>query len=162
MMKKVILLIVTSFIIASMLTILPLPGWAIWFRPQWIVLVLIYWVIALPNRVGLMTAWVVGLFIDILQGTLLGEHALAMTIVAYITLKFHHQLRVSTLWMQIPAILALLCLFQLIIMLVQGVLGEMNYHWQYSLSLLTSVLLWPWTFVLLHNISVKYRVVRTE
>ena len=62
-----------SIIIALMLTILPLPLWAAWFRPEWLVLVAIYWSIALPHRFNIGVAWLLGLLLDALSGTILGD-----------------------------------------------------------------------------------------
>ena len=70
--------IVGTILIAFMLEILPLPGFIIWFRPAWTLLVLIYWAMALPEVVGVGYAFMVGIFLDVLTGTLLGEHAFAM------------------------------------------------------------------------------------
>ncbi|MEY3661077.1 MAG: hypothetical protein RLZZ169_1903, partial [Pseudomonadota bacterium] len=67
--------IVLSLVFAGVLAVLPLPGWLELWRPDWVALVLVYWVIALPQRVGLLTAWLVGFLVDVLKGTLLGLNA---------------------------------------------------------------------------------------
>ncbi|MGB5178147.1 MAG: rod shape-determining protein MreD, partial [Gammaproteobacteria bacterium] len=92
--------IVFTFIIALLLTVIPLPDWARYMRPDWVGLVLIYWCMALPERVGVATGWFTGLMVDLLTGTLLGQHALSLTVVAYITLKFHLRLRLVPVWQQ--------------------------------------------------------------
>ena len=69
--------IALSFIIALGLAKLPMPDWAELWRPSWVALVLIYWCIAVPERTGVIAGWVVGLLVDVMSGTLLGQHGLA-------------------------------------------------------------------------------------
>lgn len=63
------------------------------FNPDWVLLMLIYWVLAVPERVGVFNAWLVGLIVDALTGRLLGQHALVYALIAYISLRFHKRLR---------------------------------------------------------------------
>ena len=67
-----------SFVVSLMLTALPMPEWASLWRPAWVALVLIYWCMALPARSGVLVGWSVGLLLDVMTGTLLGQHALAL------------------------------------------------------------------------------------
>ena len=83
------LIIFLSFFLALVLTILPVPQWVMVFYPQWLLLVLLYWIIALPHRIGLVVAWCLGILLDGLYGTVLGEHALAFTVIAYIAEKLY-------------------------------------------------------------------------
>src|SRR3990167_4514568 len=91
------IVMVLSLLIAMLLTVLPLPTWANWARPQWVFLVLLFWVMVRPSRVGVGSAFTV----DLLMGTFLGQHALAYSIVSYILIKFHPQLRAFPMWQQI-------------------------------------------------------------
>jgi len=76
-----------SFILAMMLRILPLPmDWFAW-NPDWLALLLIYWTLLAPDRVGIVTAWLVGFFADVLTGRLFGQHALAYAVMAYSNLQ---------------------------------------------------------------------------
>ena len=75
-------------------TIAPMPDWASPFRPDWVALTLIYWTMMLPRTYSIGTAWIVGIVLDVAQGTLLGQHAIALCFVAYIAVKFHLQFRV--------------------------------------------------------------------
>ena len=78
--------ILSSFFVALVLAVLPLPDWLQWGRPEWTALALIYWVIALPHRVGLVTALLLGVAVDALEGATLGQNALALTAVAALSL----------------------------------------------------------------------------
>src|SRR5689334_20324828 len=92
--------ILISLLIALMLMLLPMPAWAAWMRPVWVLMVLIYWTIAVPYRVNTGIAFVMGLLIDLLTGTLLGEHALALTVVIYFVARLHMRLRMYPLIQQ--------------------------------------------------------------
>lgn len=152
------LAIATSFFIAFLLTILPLPTWAMWFRPPWVLLVMMYWVLTLPHRFNLVVAWVLGLLLDGMSGTLLGQHALSMTTVAYIVLKGHQQIRFFPIWQQASLVFVLILIYQLLQLLIQGFVGQLSYTWLLWLPALTSMLLWPWLFVVLRDVRQHYRV----
>ena len=63
--------IALSLVVALMLTALPMPDWAAMWRPAWVALVLIYWCMAAPTYAGVLMGWMLGLFLDVLSGTLL-------------------------------------------------------------------------------------------
>ena len=83
--------------VALVLTAVALPALAPpafgWFRPQWAVLVLLFWVMAAPEAVGMVSAWVAGLLVDSLTGSLLGQHALTYVLIAWAGLSLHQRLR---------------------------------------------------------------------
>ena len=82
------MVIVLTLLAALWLSVVPLPTWAQWGRPEWVAMVLIYWVVALPERVGIAIAWVVGLYQDVLDGSPLGQHAFALSVLAYLGLVY--------------------------------------------------------------------------
>jgi rod shape-determining protein MreD len=116
-------IILITFISALLLTIIPLPDWLRYIRPDWAGLVLIYWCLALPDRVGVGTGWLTGLLVDLLTGTLLGQHALSLTVVAWLTLKFHQRVRLFPIWQQAFTVLVLLIVHQLLALWVSRIIG---------------------------------------
>ena len=110
--------ILVSFFAAMILAVITFPNnlpWEFGFlRPDWVLLVLIYWVIALPHRVGVMTAWVIGLMVDVLLGSLLGQHALIFLLVAYIAQNLYQRLRMFAVWQQSMVVFALIGLSHLL------------------------------------------------
>lgn len=150
--------IATSFLVAFMLTAVPLPEWADPFRPPWVTLVLIYWCLAVPERVGVGIGWVLGLLVDVLTGTLLGQHALGLTLVAFITLRFHKRVRVLPLWHQGVSVFLLVVLDRSIPVWVQGIQGLPTEDGMVFFPALVSALLWPWVFVILRDVRRKYQV----
>lgn len=152
------MVIAATFITAFVLTILPLPNWLGAFRPEWTALVLIYWCLALPMRVNVGVGWLVGLVLDILQGALLGQHALGLTVVAYLAVKLHKQIRVYPLWQQALSVFVLVALNQLLVVWVKGIIGQPPKTWAYWVPSLASALIWPWLFAVLRDVRRKFGV----
>jgi len=115
--------VVISVIAALMLAIAPMPEWAEAFRPNWVALTLIYWAMNLPASYGVGWAWVIGLVLDVAQGTLLGQHALALSLVIYVTVKFHLQFRQFPALQLTATVFALLAIYQFILFWINGVAG---------------------------------------
>lgn len=150
--------VLASLIVAFMLAAVPLPDWVNAWRPAWVAMVLIYWCIALPERVGVGTAWIVGLFLDGLTGSLLGLHAAGLAIVAYIAASVHQRIRLFPLGQQallVGVILAVYLSFTLWVRFVQGTSGP---NPTMLLPAVSSMLLWPWLFIILRDLRRKFRV----
>lgn len=136
---------------ALILALLPMPDAAIWFRPAWVLLVLIYWTMTIPHRVNVGTAFAMGIIIDLMTGTLLGEHALALTMVIYLVSRMNMRLRMYPMMQQGLCVLFFVLFYQFIIYCTQGFIGNLPPSHLYWLSAITSTLLWPWLFVLLRD-----------
>ncbi len=137
------LLIFLSFLSALVLNIIPLTPLIALFYPLWLPLILIYWVIILPEHIHLTLAWVLGLLIDVLHGSYLGEHSLALCILTFLSFHFHLQFRMFPLIQQIFFVLILLLIYQGLLVGMQSWLGlAINFHWMWF-PLLVSALLWP-------------------
>jgi rod shape-determining protein MreD len=143
---------------AFMLAIMPLPDWAVEFRPDWVTLVLIYWAMAVPSRIGVTVAWLAGLLLDVSYGTLMGQHAIGMVIVIYFIHIQHQRLRVASLLQQSIVIFFLLLIKQLLILWVDGMVGRAPDSWLFFMPAITSTLLWPWTYLILRDIRRKFTV----
>jgi rod shape-determining protein MreD len=147
-----------TVIAAFMLAIMPLPDWAVEYRPDWVTLVLIYWAMAIPTRVGVTIAWFAGLLLDVSYGTLMGQHAIGMVLVIYVIHIQHQRLRVASLMQQAIVIFFLLLVKQLLALWVDGMLGRAPDSWLYFMPALTSTLLWPWTYLILRDLHRKFTV----
>ena len=149
------LVIHLSLVVALILMILPLPDWAQMYRPNWMALVLIYWSMALPKRVGLWFAFFSGIVLDTSLGTLLGQHTLALVIVVYFNLLFYQRIRVLALAQQAIYVFALLLINQVVIAWVEGIMGRPTPLLAYFGAPLIGMLIWPWVFVILRDIRRK-------
>lgn len=152
------IVIFLSFIVALTLALVPLPDWADMARPEMVSLVLIYWCLAIPERIGVGIGWIAGLMMDVAKGALLGQHALALCIVAWLTLRLYKRIRVFPLWQQAMIVMLLIFLSQMIILWIKGVIGQSPQTWTYWLPAITSALLWPWLFPLMRHVRHTYKV----
>ena len=152
------LVVFASLLIAFMLTVIPLPAWLALVRPEWVALTLIYWSMALPNRIGVGVAWTTGLFLDVLRGGLLGQQALSLCVIVFITLKLYQRIRVAPLWQQAFSVLVLVILHQLLNLWVRGITGQPPQSWTYWLPSISSMLIWPLCFVSLREIRRNFRI----
>ena len=154
--------IALSFVVAMVLAIVSLPDSVPvelgYLRPQWVVLVLIYWVIALPRRVGILVAWSVGLIVDVLLGSLLGQHGIAFIFVAYIASSLYQRLRMFSLWQQSMIVFAIVGLNQLINFWIESIVGIGDWNMLYLLASVVSALLWPSVFLLLRYLRRQFNV----
>lgn len=148
-----------TLFVAFILTLLPMPDWTVWLRPAWILLVLIFWVSMWPNRYNVGIAWMIGIFLDVLNGTVLGEHALALTMVIYLVQRMHSRFRMFPMMQQGLSVCLFVFIYQFILYCVQGFLGDLPVNLAFWLPPFTSMLLWPWVYGLLQDIERRFRVV---
>ncbi len=141
-----------SVLCALALAIVPLPELLRAFRPDWVALVIIYWSLMSPGRIGLFSAFFLGLLLDTLSGALLGQHALAMLLVCYLTQRFHLRIRVFPIWQMSMTVLALLAIYQFLLFWVDGVAGRTVSGAERWAPVLVGALLWPLVLGFLDNI----------
>jgi rod shape-determining protein MreD len=148
---------IITVVIALMLVMVPLPDWGESFRPDWVVLALIYWAMLLPRTWSVGSAWVVGIVIDVAQGTLLGQHALALCFVVFITVRFHLLMRVFPILQLTATVFALLSLYQFLLFWVNGVAGLSAPAIAYWGPVITGTLIWPVAYVFLSGVRFRTR-----
>jgi rod shape-determining protein MreD len=144
-----------SLLAGLILMILPLPESVLYYRPHWIALTLIYWSMALPERVGLLFAFFSGIVVDVSQGTLLGQHALALVIIISINLTFYQRIRVMALVQQALYVFGLLIIGQTIIVWMEGIMGRPTPIIAFIGAPFIGMLIWPWVFIILRDIRRK-------
>lgn len=147
-----------SFLLAFLAASIPLPGWVGWFWPDWVAMVLIYWCLALPYRIGIGTGWLVGLLVDVGRGALLGQHALAFATLAYLTLQTHRRIRVFTPWQQAFSVLVFLLIEQVLVFWISGVIGYPPRDGWYLAPAVGGMIGWPLLFVVLRDARRYFRV----
>ena len=147
-----------SFVAASTQAVLPLPQWLMWGRPEWVALTLIYWAIALPHRVGMVTGLLLGVGLDVLEGAVLGQNAFALVVVALLSLTLYQRLRVYSLWQLASVVFVLIGINQLICQWVQNLEGAGAGSLLFLLPAFSSALLWPVVLHTLRGLRRYYRV----
>ncbi len=151
--------ILLTLFIAYLLAIVPFPDWAMNYRPEWVPMVLIYWAMALPYRVGIGWAWAVGLVLDILEGSILGINAISLVIIAYVTISLHQRMRMFSTLQQSGLVLALVGLNLMVCHWLLIVTGQsVPANLMYLMAALTSAIIWPSLFQLLRQIRRGFRV----
>ena len=143
-----------SILVALLLGLLPLPAMLQPLRPYWLALVLAYWLLEDHERVGLGLAFTIGLLADVAFGSLLGEHALRLTVITFILQRFRPQLRFYPMAQQALAIGGLLLNDQIIVTAAHFVLGQPIRGWMHWWAPLIGAALWPPLFVLLDGLRV--------
>lgn len=153
-------LIPASIILAMMFTIIPLPEWARFIRPDWTGLVVIFWSIVLPRLFSIGTAWLTGLTLDILLATPLGQNALGLVIMVYITSRMHQQFLTAPLIQQALFISLLLLIKQFLSFWINGMTGHFNQNLLlFFAPPLLAFFLWPWLFVAMNKLCRRYHLI---
>lgn len=135
--------IIKSVIVALILTIVPLPSWLAIARPDFLVLAVFYWSIHTPRSGGIGLGWVCGLILDAFQGPILGEHALAVALVAYLGIREHQRIRTKPLMQQALVVLAVLALYEFVLWAIDGWSGHPLSTALRWIPVFTGALLWP-------------------
>ncbi len=148
-------LLPVSVLLALLLGLLPLPPEAQPYRPYWLALVVAYWLIEEPERVGIGFAFAVGLLGDLAFGGILGEQALRLVVMAFILQRFRSQLRFFPLIQQALAIGGLLLNDRVVSAAVHLALGAPQLPWQYWWAPLLGMLLWAPVFLMLDALRIS-------
>ncbi len=152
--------VIVTIIVALMLAFVPLPDRIDPFRPDWVALTLIYWTMMLPRTWSVGSAWLVGLLLDVGQGTILGQHALALAVIIFVTARFHLLMRVFPLSQLTATVFALLALYQFLLFWINGVAGLATPTVVYWGPVLTGTLAWPLVVAFLRGIRLRIDTAR--
>jgi rod shape-determining protein MreD len=134
--------IALTLLSALMLNLLPWSGAALWFKPDFVALVVLYWCIEQPRKVGFVSAWMMGLIMDVADGTLLGQHALAYSILAYAGIVLHRRVRMFSGTPQVVHVLILLLMNDLIVLAIRLAAGADFPGLQYFIGSFVAAALW--------------------
>lgn len=156
--KSGLLPLLLSYVLALVLMVMPIPTFLEAWRPDWVSMVLIYWLMAIPHRVGLTTVLVMGLLTDILMGTTFGVYATGLLIVAYSTLRHFQRIRNYSLMQQMLVIAALILVKRLVVYQLEHFLNDAAFHWSYLYPVISSMVLWPWLFLVMRGYRRRYLI----
>ena len=155
MTRRTRLPVIVTIILSLMLTVMPLPDWAAAFRPDWVALTLIYWAMTLPRTWSIGSAWLVGIVLDVAQGAILGQHALALSVVVFMTVRFHLLMRVFPMQQLTATVFALLALYQFLLFWVNGVAGIDVPAVRYWGPVLSGTAFWPLVVIVLRGVRLS-------
>lgn len=152
------LTILGFFLIAFVLELAPWPANLHAFKPAWLILVLTYWSLAIPNKISLGWAFLCGLAWDLILGSTLGVHAFVLSGIFYFVAKYYQVLRNLSLWFQSLLIIVFVFLIRFGIFVVEFALHSAVFNWHELLGAMTSGILWPWIFLLMRKFRRKVRL----
>lgn len=147
------LLMAGTLAVALVLQLIELPYALALVRPMFVPLVLVYWAMVVPQPTGLATAWIVGLMLDVLLGSVLGQHALGLTLIVFITLQARGILSLYPIWQEALALTALWLLYSLVMFWIDGATSHRADPWLLWLPALATGPCWPIAFVLLNALN---------
>jgi rod shape-determining protein MreD len=135
-------LLVGAFV-ALVLTVLPLPPWLDALRPAFLVLAVLYWSVNAPRTGGIALGFFAGLALDVFQGPVLGEHALALALVTYIAVREHQRIRSKPAIQQALIVFAALIVYEIVLFMIDGWTGHAVTTPLRWVHILTGALIWP-------------------
>jgi len=113
-----------SALVGLILTVLPLPTYGDLVRPSFLVVTVLYWSVAAPRAGGVGLGWFSGLLLDIFQGPVLGQHALALSLVTYLVAREHQKIRSKPLFQQSLIMFAVLAFYEAVVFAIDGWTGH--------------------------------------
>ena len=147
-----------TLLLALLLSVAPLPEFMEKGRPLWLALALSYWVLHCPHRVGLATAWMLGLAEDVLYGTVLGQNAFILVLVCVLMRLLEPRFRVAAMWQQCVMVLVVMGVSQLVQLWLLALTSTPPPVAPFMLPALVSALLWPWVCVALRAWQKRMRI----
>lgn len=135
--------IVVTLLAALVLNFLPWSGVWVLVKPDFVALALLYWCINQPRRVGFLIAFLLGLAMDVADGALMGQHALAYTLLAYAGIALHRRIQRFAMKFQVLHVLVLLFACDLVVLLVRGLAGAEFPGALYFAAAPVGAALWP-------------------
>ena len=142
-----------SLLVALICQLFPWVGQGVIFRPDFMLVVILYWLLRAPNLCNVGTAWIAGLLVDLATGSLLGQHALSFSIAAFIALSYQRRLVLFNTWQLVGYVAALLTFERVLILLLKLFEGNESPGWHYFWPIITGLLLWQLMILLFGSLT---------
>ena len=150
-------LIYGSFLVGLLFAVIPLPAMVQPLRPYLLAMLVAYWAMEAPTRVGFGTAFVLGVLADLATASVLGEQGFRLVVIAWLVQHFRTRLRFFPLWQQAAAVGLLLFNDRVVTWFIHALVGAPPVGMTWWLSPLLGVLLWPWLYVLIDMARLRAR-----
>ena len=147
-----------SALVALALMIVPLPQWLFYFWPDWVALVIVYWALYTPEKVGPFVGFIIGILLEVLFVREFGVEGLGLATLAFVVNRANQQLRVLSIWQQTIVVAMFVALLKLITGWLYGLVGDFTITVEYWYSILGCILVWPFISILLHELRRKARI----
>ena len=137
-----------SLLAALLLQLLPFSGFMLQIKPDFLLLVLLYWLLRAPHVCNIGIAWTAGLMMDLVSGDLFGQNALAYALTAFLAVMYQRRLILFTVLQQSAYVFLLLFVNQLILLLLKSFSGAQYIGWTYFIPSFTGIISW---YAVLHS-----------
>lgn len=131
-----------SLLLAYVCILFPWSNFVLSFRPDFMLLVILFWLLRAPNLCNVGTAWFMGLWVDLAMGGIFGQYALAYTITAFFAVIYQRRLVLFNKTQQLVYVFSLLMLAQIILLILKTFSGHQFIGWSYFIPSISGVLLW--------------------
>ena len=155
---KVIWVVGLTVFVAMVLSVLPPPQIVFLFWPDWVMLVLFYWALMLPERVGPWVGFLVGTLLEVLSVKSFGVMGLGMATMVFAVNRAHLQLRVLSVWQQMIVVGLFVGIVKLLTGWLYGLISGFAISSEYFYSLIGCMISWPFLFILLQEFRRTARV----
>ncbi len=155
---SLVLAVSISAFVALVLTVVQLPGWLFYFWPDWIAIVVAYWALMAPKRVGPLVGFIIGTLLEVLFVRKFGVLGFGLATLAFMANSTSQQLRALSIWQQMISMGVFISFFKLLTGWLSGLVSGFTITPEYWYSLLGSVLIWPFAFILLEELRRAVRI----
>jgi rod shape-determining protein MreD len=131
-----------SLMLGLLLYLLPWAGFGLVLRPDFVLLVLLYWLIRTPHSCNVGVAWMMGMLVDLADGSLFGQHALAYIVAAFLAVVYQRRVTLFNRLQQAGFVFALLLIAQTVLLIMKLFGGNQPIGWTYFLPSVTGIMLW--------------------
>lgn len=153
MRRTSLISIYLSLLIALLCQLFPWVGQGVILRPDFMLVVILYWLLRAPNLCNVGTAWFAGLLVDLATGSLLGQHALTFSIAAFVALTYQRRLVLFNTWQLLAYVFVLLMIERVLILLLKLFEGNESPGFSYFWPVITGLLLWQMMILLFGSLT---------
>lgn len=140
--------VLLTLIVALTFQLYPWSGQGVILRPDFLLVITLYWVVRAPHLCNVGVAWFAGLLVDLSTGSLLGQHALAFAFTAFLALLYQRRLVLFNRWQLSVYVLALLVFERALVLILKLFADNENPGLSYFWPVLTSILLWQFMVIM--------------
>jgi len=155
---RVFVAVFISVFVALVLTVVQLPGWLFYYWPDWIAIVVAYWALVAPKRIGPYVGFIIGTLLEVLFVRKFGVMGFGLATLALVVNTTSQQLRVLSIWQQMISMGVFIGLFKLLTGWLSGMVAGFTITTEYWYSLLGTVVIWPFAFILLEELRRAARI----
>jgi rod shape-determining protein MreD len=151
------LAVFVTFLVAAVFEVMMLSELLRPYRPEFMVLVLVYWLLRYPEKIGMTCTVISGLMMDVISGSALGVHVLVYAIICYLILNMHQRLKMFPIVQQSVVMFLLVATQLMLVSLLNTLLTSSGTDLSYLWVALSSAILWPFVLLASDRLSLALR-----